>query len=63
VAIALVSVWPTAFAMGALIPSGPIWFLLATAGAMFLIVWPATMLTARLALNGRPFDAISPTGR
>ena len=60
--IALCSVLPTAVAVGAGVPSGPIWILLAVVAAALAIVWPATLVAARLALRGRPIDAIAVPG-
>ncbi|WP_232663221.1 FtsX-like permease family protein [Pseudonocardia sp. TRM90224] len=60
--IALCSVVPTAVAVGAGIPSGPVWIFLAVAVAALAIVWPATLLTARLAMRHRPIDTIALPG-
>jgi putative ABC transport system permease protein len=63
VVIALFTVWPTAIAVGSVLPSGPVWFLPAIAAVVLLIVWPVTMLTGRLAMRQRPFDAIGTPGQ
>ncbi|HEY0453971.1 FtsX-like permease family protein [Actinophytocola sp.] len=49
--IALCTVLPTAVAVGSWIPTGPVWVLLATIAAVFLIVHPVTLVTARLAMR------------
>lgn len=61
--IALCTVWPTAFAVGSVLPSGPVWFLPAIGAVVLLIVWPVTALSARLAMKPRPFDAIGAPGQ
>jgi putative ABC transport system permease protein len=52
--IAGISVVSMAFAVGSLVPSGPIWVFLAVVGATFLIVWPATAIAARHAMKHQP---------
>jgi putative ABC transport system permease protein len=61
--IALFTIWPTAVAVGSAIPSGPAWFLPAIVTVVLATVWPVTALVSRLALNPRPFDAISAPGQ
>jgi putative ABC transport system permease protein len=58
-AIAVVAVVPMAFAAGAVVPSGPVWVLLAVIVAVFAMVWPASLLAGRLALRPRPIEAIA----
>lgn len=60
--IAGVSVVSTTFAVGSVVPSGPVWVFLAVVAATFLIVWPATAIAARHAMKHRPVDAINWTG-
>lgn len=57
--IAAFTVLPTAIAVGSVLPSGPVWVFLAVVAAIFLIVWPVTMVSARLAMRQAPVDAIS----
>jgi putative ABC transport system permease protein len=57
-AIAAFTVLPMAVALGTLIPRGPVWAYLAVAAATFLIVGPATALTARAATRRRAIDVI-----
>lgn len=57
--IAALTIVPTAIAVGAIIPSGPVWVLLAAVIVTFAIVWPATAVAARLAMRRRPIDAIA----
>jgi putative ABC transport system permease protein len=52
--IAGISVVSMAFAVGSIVPSGPIWVFLAVVGATFLIVWPATAIAARHAMKHQP---------
>lgn len=56
--IAAFTVLPMAVALGTLVPRGPIWMYLAIAGAAFLIVGPATALTARVATRRRAIDVV-----
>jgi putative ABC transport system permease protein len=57
--IALLTVASMAIAVGAILPSGPIWILLAVIAAIFLIVWPVTLIAGRQAMKPRPIEAIS----
>jgi putative ABC transport system permease protein len=54
--ISLFTVLPMAIATGAVIPSGPVWVFLAVIVAVFAIVWPVTLVTARMAMHRRPID-------
>ncbi|MEJ3653201.1 FtsX-like permease family protein [Actinomycetes bacterium KLBMP 9759] len=60
--IALCSVVPIAVAVGAGVPAGPIWIFLVVAAAALAIVWPVTLLAARLAMRRRPVDALAMPG-
>jgi len=57
-AIAAFTVLPVAVALGTLIPHGPAWVYLAVAAATFLIVGPATALTARAATRRRAIEVV-----
>jgi putative ABC transport system permease protein len=57
--IAGLSVVSMAFAVGSVIPSGPVWVLLAVVLATFLIVWPATVIAARNAMRQRPMQDLA----
>jgi putative ABC transport system permease protein len=57
-AIAAFTVLPMAVALGTLIPRGPIWVYPAVVAAAFLIVGPATALTARVATRRRAIDVV-----
>ena len=59
VVIALCTVLPIALAVGALIPTGPLWVFLAVAVTVFAIVLPVTWLTAQLAMRRRAIDAVT----
>jgi putative ABC transport system permease protein len=61
--IALCTIWPTAIAYGSALPSGPIWVYPLTAGTAFAVVWPVTILAARLAMRHKPFEAIAVPGQ
>jgi putative ABC transport system permease protein len=61
--ISVFSVWPIAISAGSIIPSGPVWFFFAMVAAVCLIVWPATLLAARLAMRRKPFEAIGMPGQ
>jgi putative ABC transport system permease protein len=54
--ISLFTVLPMAIATGAVIPSGPVWVFLAVIVAVLAIVWPVTLVTARMAMHRRPID-------
>jgi putative ABC transport system permease protein len=56
--ISLFTVLPMAIATGAVIPSGPVWVFLAVTAAVFAIVWPVTVVTARMSMRGKPIEAI-----
>jgi putative ABC transport system permease protein len=57
--ISLFTVIPTAIAVGSIIPSGPVWVFLAMIVAVLVIVWPVTLLAARLSMKRKPIEAIS----
>jgi putative ABC transport system permease protein len=57
--IALCTVLPMAVAVGAFIPSGPLWVFPATAAAILAIVYPVTRVTAGLAMRRRAIDAVT----
>lgn len=56
--ISLFTVLPMAIAAGAVIPSGPVWVFAAVAVAVFAIVGPVTVVTARMSMRGKPIEAI-----
>jgi putative ABC transport system permease protein len=56
--ISLFTVLPMAIATGAVIPSGPVWVFLAVVVAVFAIVCPVTVVTARMSMRGKPIDAV-----
>ena len=56
--ISLFTVLPMAIATGAIIPSGPVWVFLAVTVAVFAIVVPVTMVTARMSMRGKPIEAL-----
>lgn len=60
--IALCSVVPTAIAVAAGLPSGPIWLVLAVVAAGLAIIWPATLIAARLAMRRTPIEALALPG-
>jgi putative ABC transport system permease protein len=55
---AALSVESMALAGGSILPSGPLWILLAVVLATFLIVWPATAIAARHVMKANPIEAI-----
>jgi len=57
--ISLFTILPTAVAVGIFIPSGPLWVFLAVILAIFAIVWPVTLISARIAMKRKPIDAIN----
>jgi putative ABC transport system permease protein len=57
--IALCTVLPMAVAVGAFIPSGPLWVFPATAAAILAIVYPVTRVAAGLAMRRRAIDAVT----
>lgn len=57
--ISLFTVLPMAFASGAVIPTGPVWVFGAVVVAVGAIVWPVTLVTARMAMHRKPIDAIA----
>jgi putative ABC transport system permease protein len=60
--ISLFTVLPTAVAVGLWIPTGPVWVFLAVIVSIFLIVWPVTSLSSRLAMKRKPIEAIHAPG-
>jgi putative ABC transport system permease protein len=56
--ISLFTVLPMAISSGAVIPSGPVWVFLAVVAAVCAIVWPVTVVTARMAMHRTPVEAI-----
>ncbi|MDQ2583539.1 ABC transporter permease [Saccharothrix yanglingensis] len=63
IAISLFTVLPMALTTGQILPSGPIWVFLAVVLAVFLIVWPVTALSARLAMRSSPIEAVTLPGQ
>jgi putative ABC transport system permease protein len=61
--ISLFTVLPMALTTGQIIPSGPIWVFPGVVLAVFLIVWPATALSARLAMRRSPIEAVTLPGQ
>ncbi|MEV4315612.1 FtsX-like permease family protein [Actinocrispum sp. NPDC049592] len=61
--ISLFTVLPMAWSTGQLIPSGPIWVFIGVVLAAFLIVWPVTALSARLAMRRSPIEAVTLPGQ
>ncbi|SEG96170.1 putative ABC transport system permease protein [Nonomuraea solani] len=59
VVIAAFTVLPMAVAVGSILPTGPVWVLLAVIAAVVLIVAPVTLASARLAMRRGPMDVIS----
>lgn len=57
--IALCTVLPMAVAVGAYLPSGPLWVFPATVVTILAIVYPVTRVTARLAMRRRAIDAVT----
>ncbi|ADB34480.1 protein of unknown function DUF214 [Kribbella flavida DSM 17836] len=63
VAAAAFSVLPIAVATrGWPIPSGPLWILLGWIAVVLLLVLPTTAVTSRLAMRGKPIDAVASPG-
>ncbi|MET9264194.1 FtsX-like permease family protein [Amycolatopsis sp. NPDC004079] len=63
IVISLFTVVPMALTTGEIIPSGPIWVFLGVVLAIFLIVWPATALSARLAMRRNAIEAVKMPGQ
>lgn len=63
IVISLFTVVPMALTTGEIIPSGPVWVFLAVVLAIFLIVWPATALSARLAMRRNAVEAVKMPGQ
>ena len=63
IVISLFTVLPMAISTGEIIPSGPIWVFLGVVLAVFLIVWPVTALSARLAMRKSPIEAVTLPGQ
>jgi putative ABC transport system permease protein len=61
--ISLFTVLPIAITTGEIIPSGPIWIFLVVVLAVFLIIWPVTVLSARLAMRTSPIEAVTLPGQ
>jgi putative ABC transport system permease protein len=59
VVIALCTVLPMALAVGAVLPTGPLWWFPAVVVAVFALVWPVTLVTARMAMHRKPIEAIA----
>jgi putative ABC transport system permease protein len=57
-AVSLFTVVPMAVAVGAWVPAGPVWVLLAVIATTFLVVFPVTFLTARLAMRHSAVEAV-----
>ncbi|MEV6646000.1 FtsX-like permease family protein [Amycolatopsis sp. NPDC051371] len=63
IVISLFTVLPMAISTGQIIPSGPIWVFLAVVLSVFLIIWPVTSLSARLAMRKSPIEAVTLPGQ
>ncbi|MFJ9784799.1 ABC transporter permease [Amycolatopsis sp. NPDC101161] len=63
IVISLFTVLPMAISTGQIIPSGPIWVFLGVVLAVFLIIWPVTSLSARLAMRKSPIEAVTLPGQ
>ncbi|WP_091610885.1 ABC transporter permease [Amycolatopsis saalfeldensis] len=63
IVISLFTVLPMAISTGEIIPSGPVWVFLGVVLAVFLIVWPVTALSARLAMRRSPIEAVTLPGQ
>lgn len=61
--ISLFTVIPMALSSGTVVPVGPLWVFLAVIAAVFLIVWPVTALSARLAMRRSPIEAVTLPGQ
>ncbi|MFE0028762.1 ABC transporter permease [Amycolatopsis sp. NPDC059021] len=61
--ISLFTVLPMAVTTGQIVPSGPIWVFPGVVVAVFLIVWPVTALSARLAMRRGPIEAVTLPGQ
>lgn len=57
--IAAFTVLPTAVAVGSIVPTGPVWVLLAVIAAIVVIVAPVTLISSRLAMRRGPMEVIS----
>jgi len=57
--LSLFTVLSMALAAGAIIPSGPVWVFGGVIVAVGLIVWPVTLVAARMAMHRKPIDAIA----
>lgn len=57
--VSLFTVLPMAVAVGAWLPAGPIWILLAVIAATFLLVFPVTFITSRMAMKHSAVEAVS----
>jgi putative ABC transport system permease protein len=57
--ISLFTVLPMALASGAVVPTGPVWVFGAVVVAVAVILWPVTLVTARMAMHRTPIDAIA----
>lgn len=57
--ISLFTVLPMALTTGQIVPSGPVWVFLGVVLAVFLIVWPVTALSSRLAMRRGPIEAVT----
>ncbi|MGP3965528.1 FtsX-like permease family protein [Nonomuraea sp. 3N208] len=57
--IAAFTVLPMAIAVGSILPTGPIWVLLAVIAAIVVIVAPVTLVSSRLAMGRGPMEVIS----
>ncbi|MEV4150133.1 FtsX-like permease family protein [Amycolatopsis sp. NPDC049691] len=62
-AISLFTIIPMAISSGTIVPVGPVWVFLAVVAAVFLIVWPVTVLSARLAMRRSPIEAVTLPGQ
>ncbi|MET7993326.1 FtsX-like permease family protein [Amycolatopsis sp. NPDC005232] len=61
--ISLFTMVPMAISSGTIVPVGPIWVFFAVIAAVFVIVWPVTALSARLAMRRSPIEAVSLPGQ
>ncbi|MEW2505288.1 FtsX-like permease family protein [Amycolatopsis sp. NPDC047767] len=61
--ISLFTMVPMAISSGTIVPVGPIWVFFAVIAAVFVIVWPVTALSARLAMRRSPIEAVTLPGQ
>jgi putative ABC transport system permease protein len=61
--ISLFTMVPMAISAGTIVPVGPAWVFFAVIAAVFVIVWPVTALSARLAMRRSPIEAVTLPGQ